>query len=104
MAKQVIWSPTAKKALKETILRLNLTNGNSEQSEALYIQLQNSLHRIDLNPFVGQSTEIENLRYIVPYPGYTLFYRHSFKKIEIVTLWDNKQTPGEIKVVKKQKE
>ena len=44
MAKQVIWSLLAKKELKETIQILNLKNGNSELSEALYIQLQNTLH------------------------------------------------------------
>lgn len=101
MAKQVIWSLLAKKELKETIQILNLKNGNSELSEALYIQLQNTLHRISLNPFIGQPTEVVNIRYIIPHPGYTLFYRHSLKKIEVVVLWDNRQKSGELKVIQK---
>ena len=90
MAKQVIWSLVAKKQLKETFQILKLKNGNNEVSEVLYVQLQNILHRISMNPFIGQTTEIENIRYIIPHPGYTLFYRHSLKKIEVVVLWDNR--------------
>ena len=62
MAKQVIWSLVAKKQLKETFQILKLKNGNNEVSEVLYVQLQNILHRISMNPFIGQTTEIENIR------------------------------------------
>ena len=96
MAKQVIWSLVAKKQLKETFQILKLKNGNNEVSEVLYVQLQNILHRISMNPFIGQTTEVENIRYIIPHPGYTLFYRHSLKKIEVVVLWDNRLKMGEL--------
>ncbi len=76
MAKQVIWSLVAKKQLKEAFQILKLKNGNNEVGEVLYVQLQNILHRISMNPFIGQTTEVENIRYIIPHPGYTLFYRH----------------------------
>ena len=69
MAKQVIWSLVAKKQLKETFQILKLKNGNNEVSEVLYVQLQNILHRISMNPFIGQTTERENIRYIIPHPG-----------------------------------
>ena len=101
MAKQVIWSLVAKKQLKETFQILKLKNGNNEVSEVLYVQLQNILHRISMNPFIGQTTEVENIRYIIPHPGYTLFYRHSLTKIEVVVLWDNRLKMGELKVIPK---
>ena len=78
-----------------------LKNGNNEVGEVLYVQLQNILHRISMNPFIGQTTEVENIRYIIPHPGYTLFYRHSLKKIEVVVLWDNRLKMGELKVISK---
>lgn len=99
MAKQVIWSLVAKKQLKEAFQILK--NGNNEVGEVLYVQLQNILHRISMNPFIGQTTEVENIRYIIPHPGYTLFYRHSLKKIEVVVLWDNRLKMGELKEVPK---
>ena len=68
MAKQVIWSLVAKKQLKEAFQILKLKNGNNEVGEVLYVQLQNILHRISMNPFIGQTTEIENIRYIIPHP------------------------------------
>lgn len=67
MAKQVIWSLVAKKQLKEAFQILKLKNGNNEVGEVLYVQLQNILHRISMNPFIGQTTEIENIRYIIPH-------------------------------------
>ena len=101
MAKQVIWSLVAKKQLKEAFQILNLKDGSNQLGEVLYVQLQNMLHRISMNPFIGQTTEIENIRYIIPHPGYTLFYRHSLKKIEVVVLWDNRLKMGELKEVPK---
>lgn len=101
MAKQVIWSLVAKKQLKEAFQILNLKDGSNQLGEVLYVQLQNMLHRISMNPFIGQTTEIENIRYIILHPGYTLFYRHSLKKIEVVVLWDNRLKMGELKVVSK---
>lgn len=101
MGKQVIWSLVAKKELKEAFQILNLKNGNTQHAEVIYVQLQNTLHRISLNPFIGQATEIANIRYVSPQPEYTLFYRHSLKKIEVLALWDNKQKPGILKTVTK---
>jgi len=95
------WPLVAKKQLKEAFQILKLKNGNNEVGEVLYVQLQNILHRISMNPFIGQTTEIENIRYIIPHPGYTLFYRHSLKKIEVVVLWDNRLKMGELKVIPK---
>ena len=41
-----------------------------------YTLFQNALYRVTLNPFIGQPTEAENIRYIIPHPDYTLLYRH----------------------------
>jgi len=101
MAKQVIWSLTAKKQLKEAFQILKLKTGNNQSGEIFYVQLQNMLHRISLNPFIGQLTEVENIRYVIPHPEYTLFYRHSLKKIEVVVLWSNRQKMGELKITQK---
>lgn len=101
MAKQVIWSPVAKRQLKEAFQILKLKSGNTQSSEIFFVQLQNMLHRICMNPFVGQATEVENIRYIIPHPEYTLFYRHSLKKIEVVLLWSNREKMGELKLVTK---
>lgn len=101
MAKKVIWSPVAKKQLKEACRILLLKDKNSQAMETFFVQLQNMLHRICMNPFTGQATEIENIRYIIPHPEYTLFYRHSIKKIEVIVLWDNRLKMGELKVMQK---
>lgn len=97
MVKQINWSPLAKGELRSLLLSSVQRFGNKEQGKIIYSLFQNALHRITLNPFIGQATEMDNIRYITPCPDYTLFYRHSLLKIEILVLWDNSHKAGKIK-------
>lgn len=72
MAKQIIWSPLAKEALKDLLISSQERDGNKRCGGALYTLFQNALYRVTLNPFIGQPTEAENIRYIIPHPDYTL--------------------------------
>lgn len=97
MVKQIIWSPLAKEGLKNLLLASQQQSGGMEQGKALYQSLQNTLHRITQNPFLGQATEVDNLRYISPHPDFTLFYRHSLLKIEVLVIWDNHRKAGRVR-------
>ena len=103
MVKQIIWSPLAKEGLRSILLSSQQKHGDKNQSKILYSLLQNALHRITLNPFIGQATEVDNIRYITPHPDYTLFYRHSLLKIEVLVLWNNSHKAGKIKTILKEK-
>ena len=70
MAKQIIWSPLAKEALKDLLISSQERDGNKRCGGALYTLFQNALYRVTLNPFIGQPTEAENIRYIIPHPDY----------------------------------
>lgn len=102
MAKQVIWSPLAKGALKGLLLDSLEKHGNKQQGKALYLLFQNVLHRAGMNPFIGEATEIENIRYVTPHPDYTLFYRHSLQKIEVLVLWNNNFKWGKLVTIPKE--
>ena len=82
MVKQISWSPLAKEALKSLLMHSLQKHGDKSRGKMMYSLLQGALHRITLNPFIGQATEMDNIRYITPHPDYTLFYRHSLLKIE----------------------
>ena len=99
MVKQINWSPLAKGELRSLLLSSVQRFGYKEQGKIIYSLFQNALHRITLNPFIGQATEVDNIRYITPCPDYTLFYRHSLLKIEILVLWDNSHKAGKIKSI-----
>ena len=92
MVKQINWSPLAKGELRSLLLSSVQRFGNKEQGKIIYSLFQNALHRITLNPFIGQATEVDNIRYITPCPDYTL-------KIEILVLWDNSHKVGKIKSI-----
>ena len=93
MAKQIIWSPLAKEALKDLLISSQERDGNKRCGGTLYTLFQNALYRVTLNPFIGQPTEAENIRYIIPHPDYTLLYRHSLRKIEVLVLWNRIKQP-----------
>lgn len=57
MAKQIIWSPLAKEALKDLLISSQERDGNKRCGGTLYTLFQNALYRVTLNPFIGQPTE-----------------------------------------------
>ena len=63
MVKQINWSPLAKGELRSLLLSSVQRFGNKEQGKIIYSLFQNALHRITLNPFIGQATEVDNIRY-----------------------------------------
>lgn len=99
MAKKIIWSPPAKESLKTLLIASKEKHGNSQFGKTMYLLLQNALHRLTLNPFIGQPTEIEDIRYISPHPDYSIFYRHSLLKIEVLLLWNNRYKMGSVGAV-----
>ena len=100
MAKKVTWSPLAKEALKERLLSSQERHQSKQYSKMMFQLLEGALHRVSLNPFIGQPTETENIRYITPHPDYTLFYRHSLLQIEVLVLWNNHYKMGRINAQK----
>ena len=94
MVKQINWSPLAKEELRNLLLSSLQKHGNKEQGKVIYSLFQ--------NPFIGQATEADNIRYITPHPDYTLFYRHSLLKIEVLVLWNNSHKAGKIKTILKE--
>lgn len=99
MAKKIIWSHPAKESLKTLLIASKEKHGTSQLGKTMYQLFQNALYRITLNPFVGQPTEIEDIRYITPHPDYSIFYRHSLLKIEVLLLWNNHYKLGNIRAV-----
>lgn len=61
MAKQIIWSPLAKEALKDLLISSQERDGNKRCGGTLYTLFQNALYRVTLNPFIGQPTEALNI-------------------------------------------
>ena len=55
MVKQINWSPLAKEELRSLLLSSVQRFGNKEQGKIIYSLFQNALHRITLNPFIGQA-------------------------------------------------
>jgi plasmid stabilization system protein ParE len=51
------------------------------------------------NPLIGKATEVKNIRYVIPHPNYSIFYRHESQRIEVLVVWDNRQNPGKLKAL-----
>ena len=94
MAKQIIWSPLAKEALKGLLISSQERDGNKRCGGVLYSLFQNALYRVPLAPVIGQPPEAANIRYIITRRDDTRLYRHSLRKIEVLVLWNNHHKLG----------
>ena len=97
MVKQINWSPLAKEELRSLLLSSVQRFGNKEQGKIIYSLFQNALHRITLNPFIGQATQCTTI--LFGDNNIVRNYSHSLLKIEILVLWDNSHKVGKIKSI-----
>ena len=100
MVKQINWSPLAKGELRSLLLSSVQRFGNKRTGKDYILTLPEctSSHYSKILSS-DKPREVDNIRYITPCPDYTLFYRHSLLKIEILVLWDNSHKVGKIKSI-----
>ena len=97
MAKEVIWSPLAKRKRKE-ILEFWITHN---QSRTYSIKLNKLFKRaeelISEYPRIGKPTTDRNVR-IKVVQHYLMFYELVGNKIYILTIWDGRQDSNKLKL------
>lgn len=96
MAKQkIIWSPEAKKELKEILKFYHKRNGNKIYSNKLNQAFKETTKHIREHNFLGHPTDYESVRVIVS-GVYLIFYEIKKDTIEIFKLWDGRRSSEEI--------
>jgi plasmid stabilization system protein ParE len=95
--RKIEWSTEARSDIIEILSFFNERNGNNIYSRKLYGQIQKAVRLIAVQPFLGKPTDIENIRVII-FKDYLIFYEVHAVTVMILTVWDCRQNPDELKI------
>ena len=96
--KRLIWSIDAKHELNEILRFFRNRNGNNEYSRRLSQEFRLAQKRVEQNEFIGQQVDNTNLRFVVVVNTYKMFYRIESKQNTVVSVWDDRQNPDDLKL------
>lgn len=97
MAKQIIWSLRAHKDHKEILQYWRLRNQSATYSKKLNQLFKKAVETIAKHPRIGRKTDIENVR-VKLVKDYLIIYEETEKHLVILTIWDNRRNPEELKL------
>jgi plasmid stabilization system protein ParE len=93
MAKRkIVWSSGAKLDLFKILDFYIKRNGTATYSRKLNSTIRGTLKLLVKTPDIGVQTDVQNVRNL-PEGDYSIFYEIKPDRIEIITIWDNRQNP-----------
>ena len=92
MAKQVIWTNTAKEARRQILEYWIYHNGSNIYSKKLSQLIRKKVRLIQSKSYMGKPTDFENVR-VSLISHFSLFYKVNKDNIIIVGIWDNRRNP-----------
>jgi plasmid stabilization system protein ParE len=90
---KIIWQPSAKNQLINTLEYFSKRNGNDIYSRKLLKSVKGLVSNLSKFPNLGKPTEIANVRELI-HLDYSIFYVIDTDKIDIVLFWDNRRSPN----------
>jgi plasmid stabilization system protein ParE len=95
VAKQIIWTNTAKKARREILQYWIENNGSNNYSKKLSQLFRKKVALIQSENYQGKPTDFKNVR-ISLVKNFSLFYKVNKNNIIIVGIWDNRRNPEDL--------
>lgn len=89
---KIIWQPSAKKQLINTLDYFSTRNGNTDYSKKLVKSVKQAVSNLSKFPNLGKTTEIDNVFELI-HLDYSIFYVIGSNKIDIILFWDNRRSP-----------
>jgi plasmid stabilization system protein ParE len=90
---KIIWQPSAKNQLTNTLDYFSARNANNNYSKKLLKSVKDTISNLSKFPNLGKPTEIVNVRELI-HLDYSIFYVIDTDKIDIVLFWDNRRSPN----------
>ena len=97
MVKQVVWSVQAQNDRKQILEYWRLRNKSNTYSKKLNKLFKDSIKLIQEFPQIGRPTDDSNTR-IKIVRDYLIFYEETVSNINILTIWDSRQNPDNLKI------
>lgn len=95
--RKIIWSGKANRKLFEILEFYAQRNKSKTYSIKLYQRFKNELSILIKQPEIGIKTEIESVRGLIV-DDYILFYEFDSEKLIVLTLWDCRQNPDDLRM------
>jgi plasmid stabilization system protein ParE len=89
---KIIWQPSAKKQLINTLDYFSTRTGNTDYSKKLLKSVKQAVSNLSKFPNLGKTTEIDNV-FELFHLDYSIFYVIGSNKIDIILFWDNRRSP-----------
>jgi len=100
MAKRrIIWSSKAKIDLFQILEYFYIRNGSKTYSIKLNSKIRRAISLLSNHPFLGLQSDTENVRTLVE-GDYAIFYQIEKEAIKITTIWDCRQNPNKLIILK----
>ncbi|OAQ39051.1 hypothetical protein A5893_10255 [Pedobacter psychrophilus] len=96
MARKIIWSNQAQQDRKEILKFWFIKTRSKAYSKILNQQFNYSIKLLQTHPYIGKSTNIEEIK-IKIVRDYFLIYKFNEKELIIISLWDSRQDPIQLK-------
>lgn len=97
MAKRIVWTLQAKDDRREILNYWLKRTGNKKNSQKLAYQFREAVAYIATHNYIGRATDIENVRVTVS-GNYLIFYKLSEELVEVITVFDSRRNPEDIKI------
>jgi toxin YoeB len=96
MAKKIIWSLRAQQDRKEILSYWEVRNTSDTYGKKLNELFKKAVRIIADYPHIGRKTDLMNVR-VKLVKDYLLFYEETENNLIILTIWDNRRNPSELK-------
>ena len=100
--RKLIWSQSALNDMTEIFDYYNKRNTSKTYSTKLLGEFRAIMRLILSSPRMGIKTEDENIRYVLS-GNYSLFYEIKSCTIEVLIVWDCRQSPGRLEMCIRQR-
>ncbi|MBS1515010.1 MAG: type II toxin-antitoxin system RelE/ParE family toxin [Bacteroidetes bacterium] len=97
MAQRLVWSARSRKELIDIFTYWNERTGDRKYSRKLYSEIRKKIQSVLKFNSIGKLTSVKEIRFIVV-KDYLIFYKNEKKVIQIVTIWDNRRNPMDLKL------
>jgi addiction module RelE/StbE family toxin len=97
--RKIEWSAQAKADLSNILEFFYFRNGSKTYSRKLNSKLRKAIRILHKHALIGIQSDINNIRALVE-GDYIIFYQLTEETIRIITIWDCRQNPDKLTIVK----
>jgi plasmid stabilization system protein ParE len=90
--KKVVWSPTARKSLKQTVAFI-IELWNEDVAKDFLNLLNYRIEQVQRNPALGPKFHDSRIRKLVIHKTISIFYLEKPQHLKLLLVWDSRQDP-----------